>query len=54
MPKYLRCAFIEQKALLAGRWRDALHGLLASAPPPQRARTDGAEIVAAKIVEALS
>jgi hypothetical protein len=54
MPKYLRCAFIEQERLLAGRWRPALDDLLASAPPPQRARIDGAEIVAAKIIEALT
>jgi len=53
MPKYLRCAFIDQEALLAGRWRDPLERLLASAPPPQGPRTDGAEVVASKIVEAL-
>jgi hypothetical protein len=54
MPKYLRCAFIAQEALLAGRWRDALNGLLASKPPPERPRTDGAEVVAGKILEALT
>ena len=54
MPKYLRCSFIEQEALLAGRWRDSLDVLRASPPPPEHPRTDGAEVVAGKIVEALT
>ena len=54
MPKYLRCAFIEQETLLAGHWRDALGELLASARPPETPRTDGAEVLASRIVRALS
>ena len=53
MPKYLRCAFIAQGDLLAGRWSDPLARLLASPPPPDRPRVDGAEVVAGKIAEAL-
>ena len=53
MPRYVRCAFIDQDSLLAGRWRDALDGLLAAPPPPERPRTDGAEVAAAKIAEAI-
>ena len=52
MPRVLRCAFIDQDVLLAGRWRDALDALLASPPPPERPRTDGADVVAEMIVAA--
>ena len=54
MPRYLRCAFIEQEDLLAGRWSDALTHLLASPPPPERPCTDGAAIVAEKITGTLA
>ena len=53
MPRYVRCAFIEQDSLLAGRWRDGLDSLLDSPPPPERPRTDGAEVAAAHIAEAI-
>jgi len=46
MPKYLRSAYIDMVALLAGRWRAALEAALAAPEPPQRPRTDGAVIVA--------
>jgi hypothetical protein len=54
MPRYLRCQFLEQEALLAGRWGAALDSLLASPPPPERPRTDGAEIVAVMLAAFLS
>jgi hypothetical protein len=49
MSRFLRCRFIEMDALAAGRWRAALDALLASPPPPERPRTDGARVVAEMI-----
>jgi L-arabinokinase len=49
MPRYLRCAFIDSQSLLAGRWLTSLDALLAAAPPPERPRTDGADVVAERI-----
>jgi L-arabinokinase len=46
MPKYLRCTCLDNDALLAGRWREALDAVIAAPPPPERPRTDGAGIVA--------
>lgn len=50
MPRYVRCAYLEQAALLAGRWRAALEHVLASPPPPETPRTDGAEVLAHNIL----
>jgi L-arabinokinase len=49
MPKVLRCRFLEQEWLLAGRWRAGLDALLEAPPPPDTPRTDGAEVAAAWI-----
>jgi hypothetical protein len=49
MPRYLRCRFIPQEDLLAGRWRDSLEKLMAQADPPERPATNGAEVVAEMI-----
>lgn len=46
MPKYLRCAYLDNASLLAGRWRAALDAALAVPEPPQHPRSDGAVIVA--------
>jgi L-arabinokinase len=46
MPRYLRGAFIDHEALLAGRWRAALDAAVNASPPPERPPTNGAEIVA--------
>jgi len=46
MPKYLRCAYLDNESLLAGRWQAALDAALAAPEPPQRPRTDGAVIIA--------
>jgi hypothetical protein len=46
MPKYLRCAYLDNESLLAGRWRAALDAAVAAPEPPQRPRTDGAVIIA--------
>ncbi len=52
MPMYLRCAFLSQDDLTAGRWRAALDAAL-SQPTPPRVRTDGADIAVARIMEHL-
>ena len=50
MPKLLRCRAITQIDLLAGRWDDAVHALLAQADPPERPRVDGAAVAAEEIM----
>ena len=54
MPRYLRCRFIEMDDLLTGRWREGLEALAGSAPPPERPRTDGAQVVARMIADRLT
>jgi len=49
MPRVLRCRFISQDDLFAGRWRGALDDLLRQPPPPETMATDGADIAAAQI-----
>ena len=51
MPRFLRCEYLDPDSLLAGRWRDALTRLLRQPPPPERPRTDGADVVADLIVD---
>jgi hypothetical protein len=46
MPRYLRCAYLENDALLAGRWRATLDRAVSAPPPPETPRTDGAEVIA--------
>src|SRR6185312_2132435 len=46
MPRYLRCAYIDQESLVAGRWRAAAEAAVEAPPPPEDPRTDGAEVVA--------
>jgi hypothetical protein len=53
MPRVLRCGFLDQASLRAGRWRQALDGVLARPPAPERPRTDGADVVAGMIVDRL-
>jgi L-arabinokinase len=50
MPRVLRCRFIPQDDLLAGRWRAHIDALLEQPPPTERARIDGASIAAQKIL----
>ena len=49
MPRVLRCRYLEQSDLLAGRWAGALRALLAQQPPPETARVDGAQVAAEEI-----
>jgi hypothetical protein len=46
MPRVLRCRYISQEDLLAGRWADAVDALLAQPEPPETARIDGAAVAA--------
>jgi L-arabinokinase len=50
MPRWLRCRFIGQEDLVAGRWAGAISTLLAQPAPPDRTRVDGAEIAAGIIL----
>jgi hypothetical protein len=49
MPRVLRCRYISQEDLLAGRWADGVDALLAQAAPPENPRVDGAEVAAGAI-----
>jgi hypothetical protein len=46
MPRYLRCAPLDNASLLAGRWREAVERAVGAPPPPERPRTDGAAVIA--------
>ena len=50
MPRVLRCAYIDQETLLAGRWRPALDMLRATPAPPERPDTNGALVAAAGLL----
>jgi hypothetical protein len=50
MPRVLRCRFIPQDDLMAGRWRPHIEALLEQPPPPERARIDGARVAANAIL----
>jgi len=51
MPGLLRCRFIGQEDLLAGRWQEAIEAVLAQPEPSETVRADGAEEAAAAILE---
>lgn len=53
MPRLLRCAFIEQTDLLAGRWRDGLLRAINAPAPAATPPTDGAEVIAGMIAARL-
>ncbi len=42
MPRFLRCRYLSQQELFAGRWKDSLEALLAQPSPPERLETTGA------------
>ena len=49
MPRFLRCEYIDLASLLAGRWRESLDRLIRKPPPPERADTSGAQVIAEMI-----
>ena len=53
MPRYLRCGFISNEDLYAGRWEPALDAVLAQPAPPERPRVDGAEVIARMLADVL-
>jgi L-arabinokinase len=53
MPEFVRCRFIGQDALFAGRWREALDELLASPRPPTKPAVNGAEVAAGILLDYL-
>ncbi len=53
MPRYLRSAFIGHADLKAGRWSAALDAARSAATPGEHARTDGAQVAAARILSRL-
>ncbi len=50
MPRWLRCGFISNDDLLAGRWRRVLDATLALPAPPETIGVDGAERAASAIL----
>jgi len=53
MPRLLRCRYISQEDLGAGRWADAVDALMAQPQPRERAAIDGAA-VAARVMLAMA
>jgi L-arabinokinase len=53
MPRYLRCAYLENDALRGGRWRAAVEAAIGAPPPPEQPRTDGADVIADMIAARL-
>lgn len=45
MPRYVRCAFIDQEMLLAGGWRAAAEAAVNAPEPPEHPPTNGADVV---------
>lgn len=42
MPRYLRCRYLPQHELFAGRWKAALEAVIAQPPPPEQLEATGA------------
>jgi L-arabinokinase len=53
MPKYVRCRYMPRDDLFQGRWQDYLDAVLLQPPPPERPRTDGAAVAAARLLAPL-
>ena len=53
MPRWLRCGFISNEDLLAGRWQAVLDQTLAQPAPPETIGVDGAERAARLILDAM-
>jgi hypothetical protein len=54
MPRVLRCRYLAQEDLLAGRWRGAVKAILEQTPPPERPAINGADVAADAILELAS
>ena len=53
MPRFVRCGFIDHLDLFAGRWADALDGVLSAPAPAERPETNGAEVIARMVLDRL-
>jgi L-arabinokinase len=53
MPRHVRCAYLPQAEILAGRWQAALDALVETPRPAAPTATNGADIAAAWIVAQL-
>jgi len=53
MPRYVRCLYISQDDLFAGRWRQSLDALVTQPLPPETPATNGADVAANLICEFL-
>jgi hypothetical protein len=51
MPRVLRCRYLPQEDLLAGRWRGAVQAILSQAPRPERPAINGADVAADAILD---
>jgi L-arabinokinase len=51
MPRVLRCRYIPQEDLVTGRWAEAVTGILRQPPPAASLDTNGAAVVADRILE---
>jgi hypothetical protein len=54
MPRILRCRYLSQEDLLAGRWADAIEALVAQPAAPATAAVNGAAVAAERIVRMTS
>ncbi len=54
MPRYLRCAYVDNEVLRAGRWIAALDAAVNAPLPPETPRTDGADVIADMMASRLS
>ena len=52
MPRVLRCRYLELESFIDGRWKAALDEAVQMEGPPERVRTDGAHVVARRILDA--
>ncbi|HVZ21016.1 MAG TPA: hypothetical protein VG871_08140, partial [Vicinamibacterales bacterium] len=53
MPRVVRCRFIPQDDLRAGRWRPYIDALLAQPEPDERPRVDGGQVAAERVLKML-
>jgi hypothetical protein len=51
MPRVLRCRFIEQDDLRAGRWDASIAALLAQPSPPDKMEMNGVEVACRRILK---
>ncbi len=51
MPRYLRCAYVDQQDIRAGRWLAALERASSAPAPPERPPTNGAAVIADMIAK---